>query len=317
MNELLQCLYSANSVHIKLFFITRRRNQTTKEISYDILTTRIQPTVSSDLKTFGVNQIQGILSHDHEIIEYGILSQSDRYIVETIDYQCVPFLSNILAKIARPNENLISEDDYPHIWGYVVRIENADKTVFLFRKYTPKKLLEKDKLSCVIDRTGQFAKLSGQAIALDAHYDAALLIRAHAPGSPEQASNVFILSHGAFESLFSFVDEYRRQVDSNQDYLRGKEILEDVSQIVEICCADTRALKKLARILHDRPFDLLNPAKIRETIQDYNLPVTVNEAGKIQINQEYIWDILRILDDDYGESKATGNKYEMRSKVRK
>ena len=170
MNELLQCLNSANSAHIKLFFITRKKNQTTKEITYDVLTTRIQPAVSSDLKTFGVNQIHGILSHDHEIIEYGILFQSDRFIVETIDYQCVPFLTNILTKIAQPpDENFISENDYPHIWGYVVRIENADKTVFLFRKYTPKKLLEKDKLSCVIDRTGQFAKLSGQAIALDAH----------------------------------------------------------------------------------------------------------------------------------------------------
>ena len=217
MNELLQCLNTAEIARVKLFFITRRKNPKTKEIKYDVLASRIQPAVADDLKTNGVNQIHGILSHDHETIEYGILSQSDRYVVETIAYQSVPFLTDILTKIAQPvHDNLISDNDYPHVWGYVVRIENHDKTVFLFRKYTPKKLLEKDILACVIDRSGQFAKLTGQAIALDAHYDAALLLQAQTPGTPDQSSNIIIFSRGSFESLFSFVEEYRHQVQVNQ-----------------------------------------------------------------------------------------------------
>jgi hypothetical protein len=320
MIELIQCLNAAGNNDVNLFFLTRNKDPETKAITYNVWASRIQPELAADLKTNGVNQIQGIQTHDHEIIDYGILTQSDRCIVETVDYQCVPYLTEILTKIAQPvqDDNFISADIYPKIWGYIVRIENGNKTLFLFRKYTPKKLLEKDKIACVIDREGQFSKLNGQAIAFDAYYDAALLLQEQTPSSQPEISKIFIFSHGAFESLFSYVDEYRRQIEINQDHLQEKAILENILPLVETCSADTRALKKLAKILVNRSFDPLTSTKIEETIRDFNLPADIlNRDRKIQVSIENIWIILRILDDDYGESKATGNKYEMRSKVRK
>ncbi len=318
MDELIQCLNTAENSNVKLFFLTRRKNPQTKVITYHVMNSRIRAAVAKDLKVNGYNQIHRIQSHDHEIFDYGTLSHSDRTIVETIDYRCVPFLENILQVIAQPNSDTpISDDDYPNVWGYIVRVENNNKTAFLFRKYTPKKLLEKGKLSCVIDSQGHFAKLTGQAIALDAYYDAALLLKATTPGTPDELQKMYIFSRGSFESLFSFVEEYRRQVEGNQEYLSGKGILENVSQIVTTCCADTRALRKLARILTSRSCDSLTTTKIAATINDYGLSVTLNKEGKILVSAEHIWDILRILNDDYVESKATGNKYESRSKVRK
>lgn len=318
MDELIECLNIGEDAQVKLFFISRRRNQATRELLYDVLASRIRPEVAHDLKTNAINQIHGIQSRDHEVIEYGILLQSDRRLVETIDYRCVPFLVGILEKIAQPVDgNLISDDDYPHVWGYVVRVELINKTVFLFRKYTPKKLLEKDKLACVIDRHGQFAKLSDQAIALDSHYDAALLLESREQNAPDEPSLVYIFNHGSFESLFSFVEEYRQEIEGNQKQLGNMEILEDISQLIETCIADTRALRKLAKILVTRSYSSLTSDKIRETVHDYNLSVTLNTDGKIMVTGENIWEILRILNDDYGESKATGNKYEMRAKVRK
>ncbi len=316
MDDLIQCLNTAENINVKLFFLIRRKNQRTKVITYDVRGAQILPDVAHDLRVNGYNQIHGMNSHDHETLPYGIISHSDRVVIETIDYQCVPFLVGILGEIARPTHDNIGDEDYSHVWGYIVRIENNNNTVFLFRKYTPKKLLEKGKLSCIINRSGQFAKLNGQAIALDSFYDAALFLEAPTSELPEESANLLIFSRGYFESLFSFIEEYQRQVEANQEYLRGKEILENVAQIVDTCSTDARAVRKLARILVTRPFESLNTTKIQETIHEYGLPVTLNEAGKIQVTVENIWIILRILDDDFVESKATGNKYESRSKRR-
>lgn len=318
MNELLSCLNSANDAYIKLFFVIRKKDQTTKEITYSVLSSRILPEVARDLKTSGINQLHGILSHDHELVNYDVLSQSDRKIIETIDYSCVPYLQQILSEIAAPvNDNLLSNDDYPHVWGYIVRVESNNKTAFLFRKYTPKKLLEKGKLACVIDRQGQFAKINDQAIVLDSHYDAALLLRTQEPGTPEVTPIVYIFSHGSFDSLFSFIDQYQHQIETKKADLAGKGFLENISTMVDTCCADTRAMRKLAKILASASYNTLTQETITETIRDYNLSVELNGEGKIQVSDDNIWEVLRILNDDYGESKATGNKYEMRSKVRK
>ena len=318
MDELIQCLNTAIDDNVKLFFVTRKKNQNTKVITYNVLTSGIQPAVAHDLRINGYDQISKIQSHDHEIISYGILSQSDRYTVETVNFQSVPFLKEILEGIAQPADgNRISDDKYSQVWGYIVRIENSDNTTFLFRKYTPKKLLEKGKVSCLIGRFGQFEKLNGQAIAFDSHYDAALLIESQVPEAPEQLRNLLIFSRGSFESFFSFIDEYRREIENNLNDLTKKQIMEDVSQIVETCSEDSRTIKKLAKILTTQTFNSLTPKNIEKTIRDYDLPVTLNSEGKIQVVKEHIWIILRILDDDYVESKATRNKYESRSKVKK
>jgi hypothetical protein len=317
MDKLIQCLNNANNQNVKLFFITRRRNQRTKEITYQILASRIQPGVAQELKENGSKQLNVIFSHNTEIIPYGVLSHSDRTTVETIDYKCVPFLGDMLGEIAQPVDgNLLMDKDFSRVWGYIVRIENDNKTVFLFRKYTPKKLLDKGKFSCLI-HSGQFEKLNDQIISLDSYYDAALLLEAQEMTDPEQTSEMFIFYRPSFESLFSFVDVYQHEVEARKNVLNEKGIIEDVSQLVETCCTDGRAIKKLARILLNGQLDSLNPENIRATIHDYDLPVTLDNEGKIKVSKDHLWVILRILNDDYVLSEATGSKYESRSKVRK
>jgi len=318
MDDLLHCLDNADKSTVKLFFITRKKNQTTKEITYRVLKSRIRFEIAEELKNCAHRQISAIQDHDYEQIQYGVISHSDRTVVETIPHEDVPYLSDMLSEIARPpDENILAEEDFSHIWGYIVRIECQNSTLFLFRKYTPKKLLEKGKLACII-RRDQFEKLDDQIITLDSSYDAALLLKAQDPSRPaQQQPDMLIFCRSWFESFFSFVDVYRHEVEDNQAYLDEKGILENAAQMVQTCCSDSRAIKKLARILHNRQLDSLDLPKIRTVIRDYNLPVSLNHEGKLQVSQEHIWVILRILDDDYVKSEITDTKYEARSKVRK
>ena len=150
MDEILQCLKSADKNFITLFFITRKKSQKTKEITYNVLKSKINSDIGEDLKNSGSNQIDSLLKKDPEYINYGILSGFDRVTVEKILVDDVPHLLGLLRSIANPNLDLVTDNDLEHIWGYVVRIENLPKTLFLFKKYTPQKLLEKGKIACAM-----------------------------------------------------------------------------------------------------------------------------------------------------------------------
>lgn len=318
MDEMLRCLESANIETTRLFFVTRKKNQNTREISYQVLNSRIRIEIAEELKSYAQIQISAIRSHDFELISYGVISQSDRRIVETIPLQDVPYLNHILNALSLPpDENLLTTEDFPKIWGYIVKINCQNNTLVLFRKYSPKKLLEKGKIACII-RSDQFEKLNDQVITLDSSYDAAILLPNNESENQTRIDpSVIIFNRTWFESFFSFIDVYRQEVDANQGYLNEQDLIDNVAEMTQICSSDSRAIRKLAKILHNRYLDSLNPTRIREVIRDYSLPVVINDQGKIQVSHDHLWIILRILNDDYVKSEITDVKYEARSKIRK
>lgn len=319
MDEILRCLKSSNNNFIKLFFVTRKKNQKTKEITYNILKSKINPDIGEDLKKSGIAQIEAIMKDDPEYIEYGILSGFDRVTVEKISSDDVPYLSNILHSIANPDLNLVTDDDLEHIWGYIVRIENLPKTLFLFKKYTPQRLLEKGKIPCSV-QDGHFKKFNDQIITIDSSYDAALLIMSQPTVSTSpspQLLSVFVWSRSSFESLFSFVEIYKAEVETNKKYLVDKSLLNDVNALIDDCINDGRKIRKLARIIKNDQLQSITNEKIKKVVRDYNLDITFDKSGKMEFSPEKIWDVLRIFDDDYVKSEITDNKYEARSKVKK
>ena len=86
--------------------------------------------------------------------------------METIDKNNVPYLSQIIIQISNPNLDVFEDSNTNKIFGYVVKIENANETLFLFRKYAAKKLLEADKIPMLL-KNGNFQKLNYQVMALD------------------------------------------------------------------------------------------------------------------------------------------------------
>lgn len=56
---------------------------------------------------------------------------------------------------------------------------------------------------------------------------------------------------------------------------------------------------------------------IKDVVDNYALDLEFDDNGKVVVNKDNIWTILRILDDDYVRSEITDTKYEARSKVKK
>jgi hypothetical protein len=303
-------LEEAEPENVKLYFVERSKNQKTKEIKYKTLKTTITSEIGADLIDAGHRQIESKLNSQPEYMEYGIVLSSDRVCVETINKDDVPYLSQLIIQVSNPNLEVFSDDKTNKIFGYIIKIENANKTLFLFRKHTPRKLLEKGKIAMILREGGVFEKLS-QVMTIDEVYDAAIVL---GEGIEPQ---VFIFNVSKFESIFSFVEFYEKEIEDKKEEIAGKDVLDDVDTFINSCKGDAKKIKKLARIFKSEEFALMNKAKIKAIVDEYDLNLAFDGSGKIVVNKDNIWTILSILDDDHVHSKATDTKYVARSKVKK
>ncbi len=312
MENIKICLTEASPDRVKLYFIERVKNPKTKIIHYSTLKTEITPEIGKDLRDAGLKQVVSLITGNPEYMEYGILSSSDRLCVETIIINEVPYLSELITQVSDPNLNAFNNTKINKIFGYIVKIEKENKTLFLFRKHSPQRLLEKGIITMLF-KEGRFERLN-QIMAIDEEYDGALLLE---EGMDPSQSKVYIFNTSKFESVFSFVDFYEKEADNKKDEIIAKEFLDNVNGFIDHCKGDCRAIKKLARILKNRGFERMSKETINNVVRDYNLTLEFDVGGKIIVSKENIWMVLRILDDDYVRSDVTETKYEARSKVKK
>ncbi|MDI6719552.1 MAG: DUF4868 domain-containing protein [Methanomicrobiales archaeon] len=314
--ELIGYINQSHKENVNLYFAKKNKNQTTKEVTYEFFKARIHPDIGEELRRNALSQMIRLHEKNPQYMEYGILPYSDSPIIEKIKNDDVPNLPSFLSSTANPRLSVITKDDFNKVFGYIVKIETGNITVFFFRKYSPKKLMEKGKLA-VIFRDGQFSTLNENILALDSVYDAALLMRPPTPQTQTILPEVLVFHKSQFESLFSFIDFYLVEVQNKEEYLSAKEFFDDCGKIFECCTTDARKIRKLARVLKNSQIDQMDRDKIRRVVDEFNLTLGFTDDGKLRVDEQSIWTILRILDDDYVKSDITNSKYESRSKVRK
>ena len=244
MDKIKKYLQNAEPEKVKLYFVERNKSQKTKEISYNSLKTTINVNIGKELIEVGLRQVKAIIGKNPEYIEYGIIPYSDKKYVETIDKNNVPNLSQIIIQISNPDIDVFEDSNTNKIFGYVVKIENANETLFLFRKYAAKKLLEADKIPMRF-KQGNFQKLNYQIMAIDTVYDAALILK---EGDNSLQSKVFIFNRSKFESMFSFIDFYEKEINETLEEINDMSLFDNVEEFIDLCKNDSRMIKKFARI---------------------------------------------------------------------
>ena len=313
MDKIKKYLENAESEKVKLYFVERNKNQKTKEISYKSLKTTINVNIGKELTNVGLRQIKAIIEKNPEYIEYGIIPYSDKKYVETIDKNSVPNLSQLIIQVSNPDLEVFKDSKTNNIFGYIVKIENANETLFLFRKYASKKLLEADKIPMLL-KNGNFQKINYQVMALDTTYDAALILK---EGADSLQSQVFIFNRSKFESMFSFIDFYEKEINETIKEINDMTLFDNVEEFIDMCKNDSRMIKKFARIIKVGEFIKMNEKDAKYVKDKFNISWEFNKNGKIVVNKDNIWSILRFLDDDYLHSDITDANYESHSKLKK
>lgn len=313
MDEIKNYLENAEPEKVKLYFVERNKNQKTKEISYNSLKTTINVDISKELIEVGLRQVKAIIGKKPEYIEYGIMPYSDKKHVETIDKSDVPNLSQLIIQVSNPDIEVFKDSKTNEIFGYIVKIENANETLFLFRKYAAKKLLEADKIPMRF-KHGNFQKLNYQIMAIDTVYDAALILK---EGDDSLQSQVFIFNRSKFESMFSFIDFYEKEINETIKEINDMTLFDNVEEFIDLCKNDSRMIKKFARIIKAGEFSKMSKENAKHVKDKFNISWEFNKDGEIVVNKDNIWSILRFLDDDYLHSDITDANYESHSKLKK
>lgn len=312
MENIIEFLQTANPDYVKLFFVEREKDEETREIAYRSLKTVISSEIGREIVESTFKYVSRALNKDPEFFEYGIIPNSDRNHVEMITTKEVPYFNRLIEQISDPNAPAFSRINNKVI-GYIIKIRNGNKTLLLFKKYSPQKILEKGKLFFLLDADG-FEKLNQNITTLDEKIDALTLIE---NGKDYSDSTVFILNRSKFESFFSFVDFYIEEIENKRLSLVNQRLLDNEDQLVEICIKNSIMTKKFARILKSGACNKMSAEQIKSIKENFDLDVDIDESGKLKVCDDKVWTILRILDDDHLHSQATDGKYEARSKVKR
>ncbi|MBU4536014.1 MAG: DUF4868 domain-containing protein [Euryarchaeota archaeon] len=303
---------------VNLFFLEKNKDRTTNEISYNVLNVEIDEDLGNELSDEALLQIENKLAKEPDFREYGVLTGSDSSYIEKLGKNDVPFLNEILNQLNSELGNF-SFDESKEIHGYIVRIENEGETLYLFRKYDPKRVLKRGIISKIVNQ-GRYGKSDDNLLLIDPNFDALLYIGNEVPSEESENSSetVFIFNRRNFEYLFSFTDYYENEVTNSEAEIEGRNIVGNTSTLVDFCKKNSNMARKMVRIMQDGFYRNMTPDSIQTIVDGYDLDdISFDSEGKLIVTPNNTWTVLKILDDDYLESGNTSNKYESHSKVKK
>ena len=160
---------------------------------------------------------------------------------------------------------------------------------------------------------GRYGKSDDNLLLLDPNFDALLYVE-----SEDSSEMVFIFNRRNFEFLFSFTEYYENEVVDSETKIESRNIIGNITTLIDSCKNNSNMARKMVRIIQGGFYEDMTSDSIQNTVDDYNLDdITFDSAGKIFVNDNNTWTVLKILDDDYLESGNTSNKYESHSKVKK
>lgn len=158
INDLISYLINSDKKSVRLYFVIRDKTIRTSEMKYFLAKSIITPEIGEELIENGKSQLANLVQRGVQYIDYGILLSSDRDYIEKIAARDVPYLKDLITRTAEPDMEMIGDELFKKVWGYIIRIEDGTKSLFLFKKSNASKLLKEDKIAMRF-REGYFNKL--------------------------------------------------------------------------------------------------------------------------------------------------------------
>lgn len=318
MSDIIEKIHTllSQSEHTEtLFFISTKSSKKEDKVNFIPKKANINVSIGDDLRKYALSQLGLFKEKNLPIYEYGTVLSSDQTFLETISCTQVPHLSKLIKDMDSPNRDDYSQRELlENMFGYIVRIEITDNSVYLFKKYSRNKVLEKGLLRLLFE-DASYKKLDPDVITLSDSYDAMLLVEKK---DGKKSGEMLVISRSYFESFFQYDVVYQNNIQNNRQKLSDLNILNDCNELTTICSNNRNALRKLSRIIVSEDFNALTKDSICNTIKQYNLDIDIDQTSKkILVTDKNYWTVLRLLDDDYVKSDQTGFQYESHSKQKR
>jgi|SRR5579859_4349077 len=253
--------------------------------------------------------------HDLQLLEFDVASKLANHQIEHVDLTKKPY--DHIVEQTQSLTLLYGLDTFKEEASFIAKMRlyvvilqpPQGQAIYFYRHYSPKKMLREAaplSIKRMLGDTDEYEDVKTPIFLFDKSIDCIIC-----------ENDLFILAKSHFYYMFRILDEL---IESSKDILeriRDRLPIENFSLFARSCTNNKIKMEKLTSIARRPYLGKLTIADMKPVIQKNKLHipiVLVNGQEMLHFDEDYPWDILKLLDDDYLTSIMTGLSYEVDAK---
>ena len=187
--------------------------------------------------------------------------------------------------------------------GCISEHDDYHRRIATVRIIGPSKSLSQSRFFGLTFSNGAYDKVSDKTLLLDTKVD--LVIHDHM---------IYILNGAAFEKLFYEIDA--EDARSRLSQITRHIPISNSDDFIDACSRQFQMRRKIRMIAEKDYLRLITMDDIKDTIEHSDIDIKIDSGGLVfDNNVERRWLILKLLDDDFLESRLTKRMYDSNSKT--
>jgi len=279
--------------------------------AFSISHAQLHQRLTNDFKSISDKTIN--IACDSHLMEYDTSYKPDSYEIMYFELESRPSIKHLIDSMIDINslERMMPESDYYNnisFYGIIHKI--VDHDLVLLSSITSKNILKKSKKVKLFYSDGFYDRLDTEVLLLDNDIDCFAF-----------NGYMFIKNSSGFHRLSQYHDEVISTANAVINYAALIIPILNLADFKDIGTSDYRMAAKLASIKNKPYLSTLTFDKVRQVIQQHNLPIDIqiddngveNLVFEKEPRKRFL--ILKVLDDDYLHSNMTEQDYAVNSKI--
>ncbi|CEK35415.1 hypothetical protein UMC2_23711 [[Clostridium] sordellii] len=275
---------SEDNFSIKLQLVYKNKN------NYNFLDSNIKNTVQKEIVKLLKTSILSIIK-GNELVDFDPISREDETI-EKISVNDVKGYEEF--KLCRQKSINYAErfKDLKTVSFYVLELNNGEKNIKIFRRYSKNKTLSKGILFKSFDKT--FDKIKENIFQVDENVDFISI----------DDNYIIIFNRYSFELITGYRTNYTENLKKALEEIRDSNLVDNVEQFCEDCKNSIKIAKRFTKAMKDSSIRLIleNLEDVEKAIKEAELSLTFRENKVIYEGKEQLHDLVKLLSDEFAKT---------------
>lgn len=285
-NEIVQTVNGfTENARIKFYLGHKNSNN-----EYSFLQCNIKDEIQSKIFDFLKEEIVAIIDKT-ELKDYDPVGKEDGTI-EYMDAVNVEGYQKIKQNLDDLNNMCNTLQDLGTINFYILEIEEQNRNVKIFRRYSKNKTLKKGFLMRITNDI--FDKINDEVFQIDNLIDFILI----------GDVNFVIMNRYSFEIITNYKDNYTKNLDNALKDIEQSQIIDNIEQFKEDCRESIKIAKQFTKAMQENSinFVLNHKEKFSAAIKEAQLPINFQNDKFIYDNKEQLSILVALLSDKYAKT---------------
>ncbi len=255
--------------------------------------------------------------HNLELLDFDVTGKPEKYQIEHIELTRQPYNHvveqtqslTLLQSMATFKEELSFTRKMRF---YVIVLQPLQgQPIYFYRRYSPSKMLNTASplaLKRILGNTDEFEEVKTPIFLFDKTLDCI-----------GRGTSLFVLTKSHFYYMFQILNELIESAQDTLNLIQQRVPIENFKRFARACTNDKAKMQKLTSIARRPYLGSLTLADMRPAIKRHKLHIPIIDINNgqqemLHFDEDFPWDILKLLDDDYLTSIMTGQNYEVDAK---